>query len=168
MDQQVGQVRDAASVNALTTDIGVIRCFGLGDIGAAALGRGWAAPEDAHNWNDGPEAQLTLVVVRPDFRCVLVVEGAPLLDPAQPYQDICVFVNGWRLGFWRLTDAAPVQLELMVEPFHWRAAGPNGVLDLAFHLPNSLRLSSVRADGDVRELGFCFRTVAVFPAPHER
>jgi hypothetical protein len=152
----------------LGVDIGVVRNFGSLDIGSAGLGHGWAAPEEAHSWNDGPEAVLTLSALRPDFRCVLVIEGAPLVAAEGARQDITLFVNGLRLGFWRLTDASPVQLETMIEPWHWQAHGQHGVLRLAFHLPDSLRLSSIEPDSDDRELGFCFRTLAIFPAPHER
>jgi hypothetical protein len=160
--------RDDILASALQIDIGVVRCFGSGDINDTGLGRGWALPEDAHSWNDGPEAVLSLSTLRPDFRCVLVVEGAPLIGPARARQDVTLYVNGLRLGFWRLTDNAPAQLETLIEPAHWQARGRNAVLNLAFHLPDSVRLSTVQPDGDDRELGFCFRTLALFPAPHER
>jgi hypothetical protein len=41
-------------------------------------------------------------------------------------------------------------------------------MELAFHLPDSLRLSTVLAEGDDRELGFCFRTLALFSTSHGR
>ena len=154
--------------NAIGIDIGTVRCFGTGDLGTAGQGAGWAAPEAAHCWNDGPEAALQLVTQRPDFRCVLVVVGAPLVATAARRQDVTLYGNGWRLGFWRLTQAVPVQLQAVIDPSQWRLDGKDATLDLAFHLPGSLRLSSVQADGDDRELGFCFHTLAIFPAPHER
>jgi hypothetical protein len=152
---------------ALTLDFGVVRCFGSADIGRQGLGHGWSAPEDAHCWNDGPEVKLTLAAARPDFRCVLVVEGTPLVGAARAAQDMTLYVNGWRLGFWRLTDASSVQLETMIDPGHWQIHGLEGLLDIAFHLPGSLRLSTVEPHGDDRELGFCFRTLALLPVPHD-
>jgi len=166
MAETSGRGRHVAG--ALNTDIGVVRCFGGDDIREAGMVRGWAAPEDAHSWNDGPEAVLVLAADRPDFPCALVVEGAPLIVPARQRQDATLYVNGLRLGFWRLTEARTTQLEVLVEPSHWLARGDAGVLTLAWHLPDSLRLSSIEAAGDDRELGFCFRTLALFPAPHER
>jgi len=104
MAETSGRGRHVAG--ALNTDIGVVRCFGGDDIREAGMVRGWAAPEDAHSWNDGPEAVLVLAADRPDFPCALVVEGAPLIVPARQRQDATLYVNGLRLGFWRLTDAA--------------------------------------------------------------
>jgi hypothetical protein len=153
---------------ALNTDIGVVRCFGSGDIREAGMVRGWAAPEDAHSWNDRPDAVLVLTADRADFPRALMVEGAPLIVPARPRQDTMLYVNGLRLGFWRLSEAKTTQLEVLVEPSHRLARGDAAVLTLAWHLPDSLRLSTIEAAGDDRELGFCFRTPALFPAPHER
>ncbi len=149
--------------STLALQISVIRSFGLQDISTAGLVGGWAAPEEAHTWNDGPETVLALTALRPDFRCVLVVEGAPLVGPANPRQDITLYANGLRVGFWRLTSPRQAKLEALIEPGHWRAQGMEGFITLAFHLPNSLRLSTVQPDGDDRELGFCFRTLAIFP-----
>lgn len=158
----------AAAGQAVRIEIGMVRCFGGGDLGTAGQGSGWAAPEPTHCWNDGAEAVFNLVTLQPDFRCVLVVAGAPLVTKACPRQDVTLFGNGYRLGFWRLTDPRPVQLEAMIEPGQWRTHGKDASLSLAFHLPGSLRLSTVQAQGDDRELGFSFHTLAIFPAPHER
>jgi len=157
-----------AAGQAVRIDLGVVRCFGDGDLGLSGQVSGWAAPEDAHCWNDGPEAVLQVVAQQPEFRCVLVIGGAALVNKLCPRQDMTVFVNGYRLGFWRLMDAQPVQLEVMIEPGQWHARGKDATLSLAFHMPGSLRLSTVQPHGDDRELGFCFHTIALFPAPHER
>jgi len=160
--------RECHIVGALNTDIGVVRCFGSGDVRDAGMIRGWAAPEDSHSWNDGPEAVLMLATARPDFSCALVVEGAPLIVPARKRQDVTLYVNGLRLGFWRLTEAKNTPLEVLVEPSHWLTRGDAAVLTLAWHLPDSLRLSTIEPADDDRELGFCFRTLALFAASHER
>jgi hypothetical protein len=163
---------DATGLSAgpLHSECGLVRCFGTGDIGQAGLAQGWAAPEDAHNWNDGPEAVLLLTTAVPSSPCLLVVEGAPLIVPSRQRQDITLYANGIRLGFWRLTNARNIQLRVTIEPEHVLtrddADGPLGVLHLAFHLPDSLRLSAIQAEGDDRELGFCFRTLALLPAAH--
>jgi hypothetical protein len=154
----------AAPPGTLLTDIGLVRCFGSGDIAGAGLGRGWAAPEESHCWNDGPDALLTLATARAERLAALVIEGAPLIVPARRRQDLTLYGNGLRLGFWRFSEPRTAQLEVLIEPWHWRRRGEFHVLALAFHLPDSLRLSSIEPNGDDRELGFCFRTLALFAA----
>ena len=144
---------------------GVTRCFGTGDIGTAGLVQGWAAPEPAHNWNDGPQASLLLAVPRPAAACQLVLEGVPLSVAGHTRQDVTCYVNGLRLGFWRLTSPHLVQLAVRLETAHFAAAAGNEcVLRVDMHVPDSLRLSSLQTEGDHRELGFCFRTLALLPA----
>ncbi len=160
------------NVETLHAEPGLVRCFGTGDIGQTGLAEGWAAPEEAHNWNDGAEAVILLSTQAPKEASVLVVEGAPLVVPTQPHQDVILYVNGLRLGFWRLANPRNVQLRATIEPEHvlirgGTAGNPRGVLRVAFHLPDSLRLSAIQSDGDDRELGFCFRTLALLPASHE-
>jgi len=150
---------------ALALDIGTVRRFGRKDIGARGLASGWATPEEAHCWNDGPEAVLSLATAPPDFRCVLVIEVVPLINAAAAKQDVTFFGNGLRLGFWRLTTEEPAQLEALIEPKCWRLQDGAAILDLAVNLPDSLRLSRIQSNGDDRELGLCFRTLALFPAP---
>lgn len=170
-----------AAVPPLRVEIGVVRAFGLTDIGTNGLISGWSAPETAHNWNDGPEAVMAIATRRPDFPCTLVLEGAPLLGGPLRHQDMAVFAGGLRLGFWRLrpgsvAPGASHVLEVPVPPTAWRTQaddigglsqpGDTGGLRLHFHLPGSMRLSELQPDGDDRELGFCFRTLALFPAAH--
>jgi hypothetical protein len=152
---------------ALETEIGLVRCFGVAEINLAGLVSGWAAPEDGHSWNDGPEVVLAVRAQRPRGRTILAIEGVPLIVPACPKQDITLYINGWRLGFWRLTQANSVRLQVLVEPTHWHGHGADGLLVATWHLPDSLRLSTLTSDGDDRELGFCFRTLALLPVEEE-
>jgi hypothetical protein len=152
---------------ALNTTIGVVRCFGNGDIRESGLRAGWAAPEDAHNWNDGPESLLTVAAPPTALPVILAIEGVPLILPACVVQEITLYANGLRVGFWRLREARAARLDVVIEPEYWHHRGAAGVLNLAFHLPHSLRLSSIDADGDHRELGFSFRTLALLPASND-
>lgn len=151
----------AAGPSRLKTELGMIRLFGTEDINRQGLVRGWADPEDAHIWNDGPVAALSIGMNIPQEACILAVEGEPFVSPRQPAQEITLYGNGIWLGFWRLRSAEPSVMEAMVEPETFLCRGEDGVLNLTWHIPTSVRPSDIGVSGDGRELGFVFRTLVV-------
>src|SRR5450756_229677 len=83
---------------------GVIRLFGIADIGQRGLSGGWAFPEEGHTWNEGYDAALAISMPVPPLGCTLRIEGEPYVSRQQPVQDITIYANGHRGGFWRLSD----------------------------------------------------------------
>jgi hypothetical protein len=152
---------ESEEVSPLKYTLGIQRLFGTCDIRTAGLGRNWATPEEGHVWNDGPNASFFVSSDMPKGRCLLGFEGEPYIRPGCSKQDITLYVNGLRLGFWRLTDTVSYQLLAPVEPEQWLARGKEGLLHIIWHLPDSIQPASLGDGEDRRELGFCFRSFTV-------
>jgi hypothetical protein len=142
-------------------DAGVSRVFGNGDIANEGMLSGWAVPEDTHNWNDGVEATFRLAVKASGGAFELLVEGAPLIDKKYPKQEITLYVNGFRVGYWNLDDRKPQILTSFLEPeqIFWR--GELGYAKCVWHMPNAVRLSEVQDSTDSRQLAFCFHSITM-------
>src|SRR4051812_7892109 len=95
-------------------DAGISPLFGNGDIAGEGMLSGWAFPEDTHNWNDGVEATFSLAVKATGGAFELVIEGAPLIDRKYPKQEITLYVNGFRVGYWNLYDNKPQSLTALI------------------------------------------------------
>ncbi len=145
----------------LPYELGVARQFGLADIGRQGLLSGWSTPEDSHVWNDGPEAVLALVTEMPAGPVVMSVEGAPFINARQPFQEVTLYANGWRLGFWRFRENAPVIMEAVVQPEQFFSRPEGAQLNLVWHLPSAVRPSDIGLSSDGRELGFVFRMLTI-------
>jgi hypothetical protein len=150
-----------ANTAAVDVGWGVVRLFGTCDIGDYGLGQGWAPPEPSHIWNDGPDATLHLLLRGEPRRAKLSIDGMPFIRPGQPRQEITLYVNGFRLGFWRLLEPKIGTLSAMIAPEQMFMRGENCVLDCTFHIPTCARPMDLGEGGDRRELGFCFQTVVV-------
>ncbi len=146
-------------------DLGVSRLFGHGDLGDEGMVSGWAVPEDNHNWNDGIEASFVLAVKAGGGVLELVVEGVPLTGETCPSQDITLYANGFRVGFWCLNEGGPQRLTARIEPeqVFWR--GKLGYIKCVWVMPNSVRLSEIRDSTDTRQLAFCFRSILLRDVP---
>ena len=142
--------------------LGATRLFGNFDLAGAELVSGWSDPEDPHIWNDGPESVLQIVTepVRRALR--LSIEGTPFLGGTCNSQDVTLFVNGARVGFWRLRELKPYVLSATIEPEQILERNGKAVLTCVWHLPSSTRPVDVGLGKDTREIGFCFRSVTLF------
>jgi len=148
-------------VDVVPYEIGMSRFFGQTDIGRAGLLHGWSDPEEAHVWNDGPEAALRLITRKPRTPYRLTFEGEPFLSKGCPRQDMTLFVNGLRLGFWRLTEPRPHTLSVVIEPQQMFDRNGMTTLNLVWYLPTSVRPADVGLGSDYRELGVCFRMLTI-------
>ena len=148
---------------ALDCEPAVVRLFGIADIGTQGQLSGWGQPEDGHVWNDGQEATLLIAVPAPPPRLLLLLGGEPYVSRLRPAQEVTLFGNGLRIGFWRLTQRAPVTLSAPLEPEWWLRRGARAVMRLGLHLPNSARPLDIADGPDGRELGFCLRTICLRP-----
>jgi hypothetical protein len=122
---------------------------------------GWAQPEGSHVWNDGPESHMEVAVAETHRALSIAITGIPLIHQQRPFQEITLFVNGYRLGFWRLRKADVSLLSATIAPEQiWPRAG-RGMLHLAWHIPFSVSPSQLGTGSDGRELGFCFHALSL-------
>jgi hypothetical protein len=157
---------DAAAIDhALDCEPGVVRLFGAADIGIRGMLSGWSGPEEGHTWNDGIEAALALAVRAPPGPLLLLLTGEPYVNRARPTQELTLFGNGLRFGFWRLNQRTETTLAVPLEPEWWLRRGDYAVLRLAIYLPNSIRPRDIADGSDGREIGFCFRSLCLRPRP---
>lgn len=129
----------------------------------SAMISGWSQSEGLHVWNDGPEAQMRIVVADPQRSLTLTVTGVPLVHPQQPFQEVTLFVNGYRVAFWRLGRADVTTLTATLAPEQMSPLGlrPRAVLEIDWHIPFSVRPKTLGTGSDNRELGFCFHTMCL-------
>jgi hypothetical protein len=140
---------------------GMTRLFGDCDLGSVGLLSGWSVPEEAHAWNDGPEVVFEMVTDKPDGALRLTVEGEPFLGAHISQQIITLYVNGFRAGHWRLTEARTHSLDVTLEPEQFFTRGDTAVAKCVWHVPGSTRPADLGHGSDTRELGFCFRSITV-------
>lgn len=144
---------------ALECEPGVMRLFGLTDIGTQGLNSGYAYPEYGHNWNEGVDATLMLAVRGEIGATTLTIEGEPFVTRSQTLQEVTVYVNGHRAAFWRLSRRTDHSLRIPIEPEWWFPRNGWSALKVVFHLPYSVRPVDIGEGEDGREMGFCFRSL---------
>jgi len=151
-------------------ELGVPCYFGRKGLARQHLLTGWAAAENTHHWNDGFEAALGLLLEAPPAsRLHLRVDGRPYLSTSVLQQDITVYFNGFRLGFWRMDRADGALMEATIEPEFWFNRGTAVSGTCMFHLPDSRRPRDIGEAADDRRLGFCFQSFTVAaPVPKLR
>jgi hypothetical protein len=138
------------------------RTFGLGDLNERILLSGWAVPEDNHIWNDGVEATFIIrMKLLPVIPLSLEVEGLPFIDQTLKRQDVTLYFNGHRIGFWRLHTMAKSCLHAEIEPEHWIVRSGHAYAKCVWHLPNSTRPCDITGVNDRREIGFCFQAITI-------
>jgi hypothetical protein len=142
-------------------DVGATRLFGNFDLAGSDLVSGWSTPEDPHIWNDGPESVLRIVTEPVKRALRLSIEGIPFIGGSCSFQDVTLYVNGARLGFWRLRESKSYVLAATIEPEQMLERNGKAVLTCAWHLPSSARPVDMGLGKDTRELGFCFRSVTL-------
>ena len=151
--QDRAAIGDGRGAGALDCEPGVVRLFGIADIGTQGQLSGWGEPEDGHVWNDGQEATLLIAVPAPPPRLLLLLGGEPYVSRLRPAQEVTLFGNGLRIGFWRLSQRAGTTLSAPLEPEWWLRRGARAVMRLGLHLPNSARPLDIADGPDGRELG---------------
>lgn len=154
-------IKAARKVPESGWEIGTTRLFGNFDLGTSGLISGWSAPEDPHVWNDGPEAVMQIVTDPAHRTLRLTVEAIPFISGRVTSQDVTLYINGARIGFWRLRDSKPYLLSATIEPEQIFERDGKALLTCAFHIPNSAKPVDVGAGKDTRELGLCFRSITL-------
>ena len=142
-------------------ELGVTRSFGRFDIDHSGLKSGWAEPEDAHNWNDGCEAVLNVLVAHPASSCTIEFTGEPYLNEQCLHQDVIFHVNGYHVGHWRLSQQQSCTLLVKIEPEQIFRRGDMALLRCSWSFPDGVTPASLGISGDFRSLGFCFRSITI-------
>lgn len=145
----------------LSYETGVTRLFGNCDLGSLGFLEGWSLPEDAHIWNDGPEARLKIEMAAPRKTCHITFRGMPYLAAGCLRQDVTLFVNGHLIRTWRLTENKNYELSGMIEPEQFFNRRGRALVQCVWQIPNSVRPSDLGIGSDDRELGFCFRSLLI-------
>jgi hypothetical protein len=140
---------------------GLTRLFGVHDVAESGLVSGWAAPEEAHIWNDGLQSVLRFKTERVSKSRVLTFEGEPFLGGDLRFQDVTLYANGFRIGFWRLHEVRTYILSATIEPEQFFERSGASVVTCLWHLPGSARPVNLGMGSDTRELGFCFRSITL-------
>jgi hypothetical protein len=155
------------SLKCLSVERDVIRLFGQGDIANHGLVRGWALPEERHIWNNGFDATMIIEASLPTGPTTVFIEGVPYLYGKSDWQEITLFANGYRVGWWHLTQSKQIILTARIEPEQWFNRQGRGFLNLTWHLPNSACPVDLGDGEDSRLLGFAFRTLSLSEATVE-
>jgi hypothetical protein len=145
----------------LGLELGLTRLFGKADLDDDGLVSGWADPEDQHTWNDGLDAVMMIHTSGSDAVRRLTFEGEPFLPIEVGLQDIALFANGFRIGFWRLRETKTYALSATIEPEQFFVRDEYSLLRLSWHIPRSVRPADIGLGLDTRELGFCFRSLTL-------
>lgn len=146
-------------VSGAQFELGVTRLFGDCDLGSTGLISGWATPEQAHCWNDGVDTTFEFEVMETSGSFTLTFEAEPFLNERCPSQDVCLYVNGFRIGFWRLKEAQTYQLCAPIEREQLFDRAGMMTAKCVWHIPNSARPLDIGLGADIRELGLCFRSM---------
>lgn len=142
---------------------GETRHFGTEDIGHAGLVGGWAGAEPGHAWNDGFDATLRIATDRADQPMLLMLAAEPYVTRQNPNQDVTVYANGARAGFWRLTIREVAQMPIWIDPSWWTTQGSHAELRLVVFLPQSVSPRELGDGEDMRLLGLSFRSLTLVP-----
>jgi len=143
-------------------ELGVTRFFGQGDLNARYFERGWALPEENHSWNDGIDASLIISLKScPTQTCSLKIRGIPYLTENIQSQDMTLYVNGHRAGFWRLDTRQTYLLVAEIAPEFWFDRNGKGLAKCVWHTPGSAKPSETCGISDQRQLGFCFQEITL-------
>ncbi len=141
-----------------------MRAFSSADINSLGLARGWSHAEEAHIWNDGYDVELLIAARPPRMPVVIRVGGEPYITQTHKFQDMTLFANGFRLGFWHHSYRDSVTMSAVVEPEQWIVRKANGLLRMVWHIPTSIKPSEIGEGRDDRLLGFCFRSIEISEA----
>lgn len=151
----------------LSLQAGTPRRFGVEDIGETGMLSGWAGAEPGHAWNDGVDATLLVATRRQPGPVELVFSVEPYVTRQNPSQELTLYANGARAGYWRLGRREVVSLSAWIDPGWWREVAERAVLRLVFHMPQSVSPAELGECQDFRRLGLSFRDIAISPSRME-
>ena len=143
----------------LSLQPGVCRRFGAEDIGETGMVQGWAGVEPGHAWNDGVDAVLLVGTRLEPGPVELEIEVEPYVTRQNPVQELTLYVNGARAGYWRMSARVVTALTAWIDPGWWRVVNDRAVLRLVFHMPQAISPAELGECDDLRQLAASFRSV---------
>ena len=144
--------------------VGSIHQFGVVDLGTVGLASGWAQPEEGHTWNDGCETVFECGGENLTGGCVVEFSGRPFFCEGVDRQDVYLHINGFRVGYWRLTEPREYVLAAKVETEQLFRRGDLSVMKCVWSFPAAVRPVDKGISADLRELAFCFRSFTILEA----
>ena len=118
-------------------------------------------PEPEHNWNDGCQTVFQTLMDDPVGPCTVEFRGEPFINDKSPRQDVLLHVNGFQVGYWRLTQSNACTLVSRVEKEQLFSRGNNVLVKLVWSFPDSVSPFARGLSNDSRELAFCFRSILI-------
>jgi len=125
---------------------------------------GWSTPEEGHNWNNGLVTVFQCAAESLTGACTVEFSGRPFFCEGVDRQDIYLYVNGFLVGYWRLSEPKEYVLTARVEPEQVFRRGTLSVVNCVWSFPGAVRPLDKGISGDSRELAFCFRSFAILEA----
>jgi hypothetical protein len=151
----------------LSLPSGASRLFGAEDIGETGMLAGWSDVEPGHAWNNGIDATL-LVATRPTpGPAELVISLEPYVTRQNPFQELTLYANGARAGFWQFSRREVESISAWIDPFWWRELHDRAVLRLVLHMPQAVCPREIGDGEDMRKLAFSFRSITLLPSDVE-
>lgn len=93
----------------------------------------------------------------------LEIQAEPYVTRQNPVQELTLYANGARAGFWRFSKREVIRFSACIDPMWWREQGDRSVLRLVFHMPQSVAPNDIGDGQDMRQLGFSFRSLTLIP-----
>ena len=145
----------------LSLQPGASRAFGAEDIAATGLLAGWSDVEPGHGWNNGIDATL-LIATRPSPGPMeLAISLEPYVTRQNPFQELTLYANGARAGYWQFSRREVETITAWIDPFWWRTHHDRAVLRLVLHMPQAVCPREIGDGEDMRKLAFSFRSIAL-------
>lgn len=143
----------------LSLRTGIARRFGPEDIGATGMLAGWSDVEPGHAWNNGIDATLIVAAVEPPGPAELEISLEPYVTRQNPMQELTLYANGARAGYWQFSQREVTRIAAWIDPFWWRARHDCAVLRLVLHMPQAVCPREIGDGQDMRRLAFSFRSI---------
>jgi hypothetical protein len=131
--------------------------FSAGAVPGECLVSGWSSPEEAHTWSVGKTSILRLPCPGGGGDLQIEFGITPFVAPPMlATQRLEVFVNDRRVGYETLNG--PTWIGFHLPRASLRQAQ---YIEVRFFCPDAKSPSSIRDDGDTRQLGFAFKDAII-------
>lgn len=129
-----------------------------GDSGPFRLS-GWSEPEENYTWTLGGRSSLAVRVVGTKVPMMLKMKLIGFYKaPALPFQPVDVFINGEKVGEWKVAEERVYALRI---PEKFLAT--DGVLVINFAIPKAVSPNELGYNADTRPLGFRCSEMEISP-----
>ncbi len=145
----------------------VARLFGAEDIAETGMLAGWSDVEAGHAWHNGIDATLLVATRQRPGPAELEIGLEPYVTRQNPMQEMTLYANGARAGYWQFDRREVVRVNAWIDPGWWREVHERAVLRLVMHMPQAVCPREIGDGEDMRRLAFSFRTITLLPSRME-